>query len=559
MVCADIFTEGRLMLGVGRGAFGFEMERLGVPIDTSREKFDESLNVLTALLRDEEVSWDGTYYKFDALTVMPRPVRAGGPPIMMAVMVPEAIYHCTKRGFHIQTTPLSGDHRHMLDQVDAFNRGKAELEEAGRDLTLSLSRVAFVARNEADRRSKVEAANGYYSRFDNVYTGPGIVEHGMIAPLPRKQTVEELAESLLICTPRRWSTSSALTPRPASTGLFSTRISAPARPRLSTASSVLPKRSCRILPVPQNPRRLRNEQGSSIIVSQVIDCDYTVEGSGPPLFLIHGIGAARDTWRFVTPGLTDHFTVVSYDLRGHGTSPMPDGEFGLDDLVNDLERVRERTGFEQAHFAGHSLGGMIGPAYARKHPGRVLSLGLLSTAAGRTEDDSAKVWGVVRAMEEKGVAQVLDTLIDRWYTDAFIAAHPDLVDRRLKQVVGTDSQSLHERVPDLCRHGNDALAARGDGAVAGAHRRVRRRLQPPAQPTDRRCHAQFGAGHPARLQALHPARGRRRGGGAPGPLRGRALKSCRRATAPTRPVSIRAARMCPRKSGAARAARQAAR
>ncbi len=173
-------------------------------------------------------------------------------------------------------------------------------------------------------------------------------------------------------------------------------------------------------------------------MSKAIDCAYTVEGSGPPLFLIHGIGAARDTWRFVLPALTDHFTVVSYDLRGHATSPMSDGEFGLDELVDDLERVRELSGFEQAHFAGHSLGGMIGPAYARKHADRVLSLGLLSTAAGRTEDDSAKVWGVVRAMEEKGVAQVLDTLIDRWYTDAFIREHPDIVDRRLKQVVGTD-------------------------------------------------------------------------------------------------------------------------
>lgn len=175
-------------------------------------------------------------------------------------------------------------------------------------------------------------------------------------------------------------------------------------------------------------------------MSKAIDCAYTVEGSGPPLFLIHGIGAARDTWRFAMPALTDHFTVVSYDLRGHGTSPIPDGAFGLDELVDDLERVRERAGFERAHFAGHSLGGMIGPAYARKHPDRVLSLGLLSTAAGRTEDDSAKVWGVVRAMEEKGVAQVLDTLIDRWYTDAFIRDHPDIVDRRLKQVVGTDEE-----------------------------------------------------------------------------------------------------------------------
>lgn len=173
-------------------------------------------------------------------------------------------------------------------------------------------------------------------------------------------------------------------------------------------------------------------------MNDVIDCDYTIEGSGPPLFLIHGIGAARDVWRFVIPLLTGHFTVISYDLRGHGTSPLPDGEFGLDDLVNDLERVRERTGIDRAHFAGHSLGGMIGPAYARRYPDRVLSLGLLSTAAGRTEDDSAKVWAVVHAMEEKGVPPVLDTLIARWYTDAFVATRPDVVERRLRQVVETD-------------------------------------------------------------------------------------------------------------------------
>ncbi len=174
-------------------------------------------------------------------------------------------------------------------------------------------------------------------------------------------------------------------------------------------------------------------------MADVIDCEYTVEGSGPPLFLIHGIGAARDTWRFSAPVLAEHFTVVSYDLRGHGTSPLPDAEFGLGELVNDLERVRERTGFEQAHFAGHSLGGMIGPAYAHRYPDRVLSLGLLSTAAFRTEDDSSKVWGVVRAMEEKGIDQVLGTLVDRWYTDAFIAAKPEIVERRLKQVVGMDA------------------------------------------------------------------------------------------------------------------------
>ena len=98
------------------------------------------------------------------------------------------------------TTPLSGDHQLMLNQVDGFMRGKAELGDKGKDLTLSLSRVAFIAKNESDRKEKIEMAYEYYSRFDNVFTGPGIVNNGMIKVLPRKQSVEELAESLLICT-----------------------------------------------------------------------------------------------------------------------------------------------------------------------------------------------------------------------------------------------------------------------------------------------------------------------------------------------------------------------
>lgn len=200
VIVADIFTEGRLMLGVGRGAFAYEMERLDVPMAETRERFDESLNVLQALLTEEEVSWDGKYYKFAPLTVMPRPVRPIS--MMMAVMNPEGIYHCTKRGFHIQTTPLSGNHQLLMDQVGGFTRAKDEMGAEGAHLTLSLSRVAHVAHSAAERQRKIEAAYSYYSRFDNVFTGPGIVDNGMIRELPRDQTVEELGESLLICTPQ---------------------------------------------------------------------------------------------------------------------------------------------------------------------------------------------------------------------------------------------------------------------------------------------------------------------------------------------------------------------
>lgn len=201
VVVADIFTEERLLLGVGRGAFAYEIERMGVPMSETRDRFDESLLVLQALLEREEVGWSGEFYNFEPITIMPRPVRPGGPPIMMAVMNPTGIYESTKRGFHIQTTALSGNHQMLVDQVEAFQRGKAELGRSGDELTISLSRVTHVAKDPADRQAKIDAAQSYYGRFDNVFTGPGVVDNGMIRPLPREQTAPELAESLLIGTP----------------------------------------------------------------------------------------------------------------------------------------------------------------------------------------------------------------------------------------------------------------------------------------------------------------------------------------------------------------------
>lgn len=202
VVVADIFTEGRLLLGVGRGAFAYEMERFGVPMDETQERFNESLDVLQALLTEEEVSWNGKYYQFDPLTIMPRPIRPGGPPMMMAVMNPEGIYHCTKRGFHIQTTPLSGNHQLLLDQVNAFNRAKEDMGAKDGEVTLTLSRVAHMASNPQEKQRKIQAAHHYYGRFDNVFTGPGIVENGMIKPLACETPIDELGDSLLIGTPQ---------------------------------------------------------------------------------------------------------------------------------------------------------------------------------------------------------------------------------------------------------------------------------------------------------------------------------------------------------------------
>jgi pimeloyl-ACP methyl ester carboxylesterase len=156
--------------------------------------------------------------------------------------------------------------------------------------------------------------------------------------------------------------------------------------------------------------------------------------------MIHGIGARKTSWAALTQHLKNDFTCIAYDLRGHGDTPKGDGPFGLDELVADLEALRAKLGIEKACFIGHSLGGMMGPAYARAYPERVTALGLLSTAAFRTPDDSAKVRAVVTAMEEKGIPQVLGTLADRWFTDQFQAEHADRIEARKAQVVATDPE-----------------------------------------------------------------------------------------------------------------------
>jgi alkanesulfonate monooxygenase SsuD/methylene tetrahydromethanopterin reductase-like flavin-dependent oxidoreductase (luciferase family) len=195
VVQAQALCEGRLMLGVGKGAFGFETARLDVPIEATKEHFDEALQVLEALLTKEEVSWQGKHYNFAPLTIMPRPEDPI--PLMLGVMAPPAIEAAAAKGYHVQTTPLSATHGVLESQVEAFFRGRAQNPAATN--RLYLQRGVFLGHSQAERQRMVETAHRYYASFDNVFGGPGIVDKGIIRPLPRAQTAAELGQNMLIC------------------------------------------------------------------------------------------------------------------------------------------------------------------------------------------------------------------------------------------------------------------------------------------------------------------------------------------------------------------------
>ena len=94
---------------------------------------------------------------------------------------------------------------------------------------------------------------------------------------------------------------------------------------------------------------------------------YNIVGHGDPIIFIHGIGSRKHTWSGVIEGIKKSYQCISYDLRGHGESIKNESDFTLSDLVEDLENLRSHLNIDKAHIIGHSLGGMIGPSYARKY------------------------------------------------------------------------------------------------------------------------------------------------------------------------------------------------
>lgn len=165
---------------------------------------------------------------------------------------------------------------------------------------------------------------------------------------------------------------------------------------------------------------------------------HSIVGQGPALFLVHGVGSSRQVWEPIVHRLAPHFRCIACDLRGHGDSQGADQPIGLDEFVADLEALRATLGIEHAHFVGHSLGGMIVPTYARAYPARVDSLGLLSTVAFRSTDAQAGMSTFLAKLDGGGTAAVIDTLMDRWFTDRFRRERPDIVNARKEQVLTLD-------------------------------------------------------------------------------------------------------------------------
>jgi 3-oxoadipate enol-lactonase len=158
----------------------------------------------------------------------------------------------------------------------------------------------------------------------------------------------------------------------------------------------------------------------------------------PVLVLSGSLGSTLEMWRPQVAPLTERFRVIRMDHRGHGGSPVPPGPYRIADLADDVLTLLDELGLDRVAWCGLSMGGMIGMHIGSEAPERLTSLTLCCTTAHFPDPT---VWSDrIKAVAEGGTGPIADTVVSRWFTPDWAAAHPDVVAEAAAMVAGTPDE-----------------------------------------------------------------------------------------------------------------------
>jgi 3-oxoadipate enol-lactonase len=122
------------------------------------------------------------------------------------------------------------------------------------------------------------------------------------------------------------------------------------------------------------------------------DRSYDITGQGPPLLLIQGAGCIGRTWQPQVLGLQSHFQILTFDNRGIGRSLPCHRPITIEAMAADAQALMDAAGWDSAHLAGHSMGGLIAQQFALDAPQRVRSLSLQCTFSTGREAARITPW-----------------------------------------------------------------------------------------------------------------------------------------------------------------------
>jgi 3-oxoadipate enol-lactonase len=205
-----------------------------------------------------------------------------------------------------------------------------------------------------------------------------------------------------------------------------------------------------------------------------IDTRYVLsnEGGGPWLTFIHQLGGDLSVWDQLAGYFRDDFTVLRYDVRGHGATAVPQQPFSMADLSHDLETLLDALDVPQTHLVGMSMGGMIAQQFALDHPSRITTLTLADTVSG-TAPEKRGVWDQrATTARSEGMAAIAPATLERWLTSDFQTRYPEAVEQ-IREVLLNTSPEGYARACEALRefsvHNRLSEIALPTLVVAGRH------------------------------------------------------------------------------------------
>ena len=154
-----------------------------------------------------------------------------------------------------------------------------------------------------------------------------------------------------------------------------------------------------------------------------VNLHYRVEGdpNGVPVVFANSLGTDFRLWDKVLPLLPAGLRILRFDKRGHGLSSCPEGDYSLNELVDDCARLIRALEFEGCLFVGLSIGGLIAQGLAARHAGLLRGI-VISNSAARIGTE--EMWRErIELLRADGIEAIADNIMLRWFARDFHERH----------------------------------------------------------------------------------------------------------------------------------------
>ena len=145
-----------------------------------------------------------------------------------------------------------------------------------------------------------------------------------------------------------------------------------------------------------------------------------------PIVLIHGVGLTHEIWQPQLDYFKD-YTTLSYDILGHGKTPLNIKNISFDDFSEQLLNLINELKFDKIHLVGFSIGSLIARNFAVKYDDRLKSLMLLGSIYKRSEEQQKIVNDRFRLTKKN--SKLSRQALKRWFSDKYLEKNPDTYEK----------------------------------------------------------------------------------------------------------------------------------